>query len=60
MDYHSGFFVIFAHSIRFSQGNGYNCTTIFLYKSLIINSLALSITEVSIAAKYICVVDMES
>ena len=60
MIYHSGFLCIFAHSIRFLQGNGYICIIDFLYKSLIIISFARSITDVSIEARYICVVTMES
>lgn len=47
-------------SLRFLQGNGDIYTTIFLYKSLIIISFARSITDVSIEARYICVVAMES
>ena len=46
--------------IRFLQGNGDIYTTDFLYKSLIIISFARSITDVSIEARYICVVVMES
>ena len=60
MIYHSGFFRIFAGDIRFLQGNGYICITEILYKHLIINSFARSITDVSIEARYICVVAMES
>lgn len=57
---HFGFFYIFVCHIRFLQGNGYIYTTDFLYKSLIIISFARSITDVSIEARYICVVAMES
>lgn len=57
---HFGFFYIFAYHIRFLQGNGDIYTTDFLYKSLIIISFARSITDVSIEARYICVVAMES
>lgn len=46
--------------LRFLQGNGDICVTYFLYKSLIIISFARSITDVSIEARYICVVAMES
>lgn len=60
MTYFSGFFNIFACSFRFLQGNGDIYTTDFLYKSLIIISFARSITDVSIEARYICVVAMES
>lgn len=57
---HSRFLLTFAFGIRFLQGNGYFCLTVFLYKSLIINSFARSITDASIEARYICVVAMES
>ncbi len=57
---HFGFFYIFVCHIRFLQGNGDIYTTDFLYKSLIIISFARSITDVSIEARYICVVAMES
>lgn len=60
MIYHSGFFRSFVSNIRFLQGNGYICITGILYKHLIINSFARSITDVSIEARYICVVAMES
>lgn len=60
MTYFSGFLITFACTFRFLQGNGVIYTTIFLYKSLIIISFARSITDVSIEARYICVVAMES
>lgn len=60
MIYFSGFLITFAYSFRFLQGNGNIYTTDFLYKSLIIISFARSITDVSIEARYICVVAMES
>lgn len=60
MIYFSEFFNTFAYSLRFLQGNGDIYTTDSLYKSLIIISFARSITDVSIEARYICVVAMES
>lgn len=60
MIYHLEFLCIFAQSIRFLQGNGYICITEIIYKSLIINSFARSMTDVSIEARYICVVAIES
>lgn len=60
MTYFSGFLITFACTFRFLQGNGDIYTTIFRYKSLIIISFARSITDVSIEARYICVVAMES
>ena len=60
MIYNSELLCTFANIIRFLQGNGYFYITYFLYKSLIIISFARSITDVSIEARYICVVTMES
>lgn len=56
----SGLFRIFVNEIRFLEENGCFCLTDEAYKSLIIKSFALSITDVSIVARYICVVAMES